>query len=322
MEFIEVEDQDGNLLLVSSDLLIPYADGEEEDDEEELKRPKYNEWIKIENEYHPARDSKILKCLEPGYFGAVYANGAYKAVSEEIDADELFDLPNDIVEDVVNEIESFLDKAELFRKYKIVHKRGVMLNGVPGCGKTSLINRIAKKVIARGGYVFRIRNMNELNTYCDFIHSVLRVINPDAPIITVMEDIDSLAEQNESILSNFLDGDDQFDHNLILATTNRIHQMNDLMLRPSRFDWIITIETPTPEVREFYFLKKGVEEDEVKDWVKVSEGMTMADLKELFIAVKLLDNDLTKTVEKLKNQKKHVANSTFQPKPNRIGFTK
>ncbi len=319
MEFIEVQDDQGNLMLVSTDMLIDAGEYYEED-EEEIKKHKYNEWIKIDNQYHPARDSKIYKSLEPGYYGVIYANNNYLAVAEEIDSDELFELPNTVVNDVVDEIASFLDKAELFHTHKVVHKRGIMFNGTPGCGKTSLVNFIAKGVIARGGYVFRIRTINDLNSYTDFIHTVLRIIEPDSPIVTVIEDIDKLAEQNESVLSNFLDGDDQFEHNLIIATTNRIHELNDLMLRPSRFDWIITIEPPTTEVRQFYFDKKGVSGDELTEWVKETDGMTMADLKEVFIAVKLLDNNLDATVKKLKDQKKHITNSTFQPARKKIGF--
>lgn len=319
LELIEVQDMDGNTILISSDMLIEAAEYNDED-EEEQKKPKYNEWIKIDNQYHPARDSKVIKSMDPGYFGVVYANNAYVAVAEEIDSDELYELPNSIVNDVVDEIKSFLDKAELFRENKIVHKRGIMLHGTPGCGKTSLVNFIAKDVIKRGGYVFRIRTINDLNSYTDFIHSVLRVIEPDTPIVTVVEDIDSLADQNESILSNFLDGDDQFEHNLIIATTNRIHNLNDLMLRPSRFDWIITVEPPTPEIREFYFDKKGVNGEQLAEWVKATDGMTMADLKEVFIAVKLLDNDLQRTVDKLKDQKKHITSSTYQPARKKIGF--
>ena len=46
----------------------------------------------------------------------------------------------------------------------------------------------------------------------------------------------------------------------------------------------------------------------------------MAQLKELYIAVRLLDNDFDGVIAKLKDQKKAVRNNTFNPIKGSIGF--
>ncbi len=295
-------------------------DIDEQTTEEVAAKKTYNEWIKDGNKFYPAKDTKLCTHLEPGHYSVGRVDGRYFAIKKDVNTDSIYRLPSTLVTDLVDEISTFWEKKDLFEKHGITHKRGIMLAGEPGNGKTSIISQITEDVIKRGGIVFSLKSIGELNLILDLVHDHLRYIEPDTPIVTVIEDIDNIVNQNESVLLNFLDGEDQFQHNVVVATTNRLAELNDLLLRPSRFDRIIIIESPTPEVREFFLSKKGIEGEDLKRWVDSTEGKSMADLKELFISVVLLGNTLEEALQSLEEDKKHISNKTFQKKAKSTGF--
>jgi len=322
MQLLELTDGNGEAVYIdvqSSELLM--GSEEEEGSEEPKEKVKYNEWINDGDQYFPAKDTKICKRLDPGHYSIKLSNNQFSCVKKKVSTDEIYVLPNDIVNVLVKGISTFWDNKDLFAQYGITHKRGVMLAGDPGNGKTSIIHQLTEEVIARGGIVFSVKSISELNFLLDFVHAFLREIEPDTPIMTVIEDIDSLVSTNESLLLNFLDGEDQFEHNVVVATTNRLHELNDLLMRPSRFDETFIIESPSSEVREVFLIKKGVSSDEIAEWVDKSKGLSMAELKELFVAVKLLGKTLSDAVDQMKAKAKHVSNKTFQRKPETTGFS-
>lgn len=134
--------------------------------------------------------------------------------------------------------------------------------------------------------------------------------------------IDKIIQSKESELLNILDGQSCIDHQLTLATTNRLDELNDLLLRPSRFDWLIEIQSPTEESRRVYLSSFGLTEDELELFVTKSKELSMAQLKELYVAVKLLDNDIDLVLKRLKDNKKTVVQTTFKPPQKPIGFGK
>ena len=54
---------------------------------------------------------------------------------------------------------------EQYEKYKFIHKRGILMFGEPGCGKSGIIQMVSKKKV--------IINGKELNTdskeFCDYL---------------------------------------------------------------------------------------------------------------------------------------------------------
>lgn len=292
------------------------------EDDEEQEGALYNMWVKSGDLFHPSKDSNIVKSLMGGCYRILNDNGQISLMRYKRPSEALYLMPSANIQVLVNEINLFWKKKQLFKDNNIAHKRGVLLTGPPGTGKSSLISILSDELVKNDGIVFHISNGNELYLFIDVVHSIIRTIEPDRPMIIIIEDIDSLMSHYESVLSNFLDGEDQVDHCVIIGTTNRIQDLNDIMLRPSRFDWIIEIDYPDAENREYYLKQKGIEGEELTDWVKLTEGLSLAELKELFIAVKLLDNDLDATLAKLKGQSDMVQNTTYKPKSkDGLGFS-
>lgn len=317
MGFILVEDAETGEMFVTDEDLV----SDEEGSNEPKEKIKYNEWIKDGNSFYPAKDTAVVKTVDPGCYSAIFDqnSGRYSAVKRDINLDQIVKLPNEIIDNVFSELELFWNKADDFKKAGFVHKRGIMLYGGGGTGKTTVVNQIIANLVEKGGIAFYIKSVNDLYVYEEFVHNMLRVIQPNTPVLTVIEDIDDLVERCEKDLLLFLDGDDQFEHNVVLATTNHIDAINDLLIRPSRFDWVIEVNSVSEDMRKRFLESKGIEGEELETWVKKSKDLTMAQLKELFISVKLLDNDMKAVLVKLHDQEKKAGQSTYKPK-NNLGF--
>ena len=162
------------------------------------------------------------------------------------------------------------------------------LTGRAGTGKTTMINMLSKELIDRGGVVFKIYGIKNLSYYIDFMKHGFRKIQPKTPIITILEDIDQY-QDIESELLDFLDGQYHLNHHLIIATSNNTENIPDTFLRPSRLDLKIEVDYPSEQTRKEFFRNKEVPENDLSELVKATKECSLADLKEVYICVYLLD---------------------------------
>ncbi len=128
------------------------------------------------------------------------------------------------------------------------------------------------------------------------LQSVIKSLD-GKPAIIVIEDIDSIiTDYNRSELLNVLDGVDVKSGIFFIGTTNYYEKIDPaFMNRSGRFDRTYKIENPSDVTRRLYFESRGVEElfedrnpsqgDIVSLFVKSSEGLPMANLKELITSV-------------------------------------
>lgn len=291
--------------------------------EKEYGKPK---WLATDDEtFSSCQSTKIIKELPSGLYGVFQdQRGGFHAARMYPETDALYDLPNPVIEKVRDEVEVFWAKHEEFNTYKIKHKRGILLHGAPGIGKTSTINILASALIKDGGLVFTASNINEVLWFAEFANRHLRVIEPSRPAILIIEDIDKMMDggNSESMLLNFMDGENSVNHLITIGTTNRFKELNDLILRPSRFDTHIEMESPIDVVRTAYLVKKGLTQEEAESWSSDTEGMSLAELKELFVSVKLLGFSLEIAKTRITNQTKAVKNTTFtNKKAPGVGFS-
>ena len=281
-------------------------------DNDERKEEKISVWLKDKDIIKPSTNISLLQKIEPGIYTVDFSrdHGIY-CKKMDVKSDELFVFSDSISEKLLKEINNFWEKSERYKQNNLVHKRGILLEGFPGTGKSSIISILCKEIISKGGVVFKINGIRNLDTYFEFIRYGFREIQPETPVVTILEDLDQY-EEIESELLDFLDGKTHLDHHVVIATTNNTELIPDTFLRPSRIDLKIEAPLPSEQTRREYFKFKNTPEDEIENLVKQSEDFSLADLKELYVCIYLLDYTVEEAVGKITapKEKKNYLNSS------------
>jgi predicted AAA+ superfamily ATPase len=225
--------------------------------------------------------------------------------------DELYQLPSYEIQDILKDIQDFWDRRDKYREYNFVHKRGILMYGEPGCGKSGIIQLIAKQLIENNGIIINIKDQDDVDFFIDFI-ATFRKIEPNRPLIVLLEDLDSIAGESTystSKLLNILDGVKQIEDVVYIATTNYPEKLQERITnRPSRFDRRYKVELPNEEIREAYIRHKLKEEDlknvDIQEWVKRTEGMSLSHLKEVVISTIVMGREFEEVMDNLEGLKR------------------
>jgi ATP-dependent 26S proteasome regulatory subunit len=270
---------------------------------------RFSGWTDVgDDTYRAAVDT--VPTLPPGLYDTIVTNaGLFFSRSDESDRD-ILRFPDAPIDTVVAEIERFWDRHDLFRAHGMPHKRGILLYGPPGSGKTCTIQLIARDVIERGGVVF---------TYSDAFANAyhqLRSVEEDRPLVVLMEDLDSIiTPHNESRILNVLDGIGEMTRVVFVASTNYPEKLGPRITnRPSRFDRKVLVGHPGPDSRRMYLdsLKLEVDDFDIDQWVKDTDGFSLAHLKELFVSVLILGNEYTVALKELAAMREAVKSYDFE----------
>lgn len=314
----------------STNLVIIQGDIEEDEEWEYYDEPisttlndkyvKVSLWIKEKDKVFGATEQVTSASLEPGmYFTGYDRDVGYYCQKIAFKTDELFLFSDSIIEDLFNEIDLFWSKKEMYKANNLIHKRGILLEGFPGTGKSTVITQLCEKLISKGGVVFKVNNFRNLDDYIKFMQNQFRKIQPNTPIITILEDIDQYSEVEVELL-DFLDGKFSLDHHVVIATTNNTENIPDTFLRPSRLDIKIEIPPASETTRREYFKFKNVPITELETLVKLTDNFTLADLKEVYICIYLLDYSIEEAVEKITTPRTKKNYLTSDSQGSQLGF--
>lgn len=225
--------------------------------------------------------------------------GRYLFITKNIITDELIILPDTANERVLKAIDTFWGAKDAFASYGQLFKRGIMLWGPPGGGKTCTLMLLCHDLIKRGGIVVIGSHPERTARGLE----IIRRIEPDRPLICILEDIDEIISQyGEHELLALLDGETQIANICFVASTNYPERLDKrLVNRPSRFDEIIKVGMPTADARRVYLHARLGEDERVNQWVKDSEGFSVAHLREMVVAVCCLGRTYEETIERLRS---------------------
>lgn len=238
---------------------------------------------------------------------------------KQIYIDNLILFTESISQIIIDEINVFWDRLDIFKKFGFLHRRGYMLYGPAGSGKTATVQLIVANLIKRNGIILVCERPSSLNRAL----SVLRKVEPNRNIICLFEDIDSIVDcYGESDLLSVLDGENQVDKVLNIATTNYPEKLDRRLVgRPRRFDRLIYVDMPGEIVRREYFKHKlSIEDSELAMWVRESDGFSFAAMTELVISVKCLGNDFTESVKILRDLMCNTKSSRDYSNVGKVGF--
>jgi energy-coupling factor transporter ATP-binding protein EcfA2 len=269
-------------------------------------------WSNLKNnEYAPAYPTvpKVpAGVYEIGWNGNLSTHTLKK---QPFKTDELYHLPSYEITDILKDIDNFWNRADNYKKYNYIHKRGILMYGEPGCGKSGIIQLISQQIIEKDGIVINVKDEEDVERFTSFI-ATFRKVEPNRPLIVLLEDIDSLAGEGRhqtARLLNILDGVKQIEGVVYIATTNYPEKLQDRITnRPSRFDRRYKVELPNADIRRAYIQHKLNDEDlkgiDIEEWIKKTEGMSLSHLKEVVISVIVMGRTFEETIENLEGLKK------------------
>ena len=282
------------------------------DDEEEVDTDVPSCWSNLKNdEYAPAYVT-VPKVPAGVYEIGWNSNmGTHTLKKQPFKTDELYHLPSYEITDILLDIDNFWNRADNYKKYNYIHKRGILMYGEPGCGKSGIIQLISQQLIEKDGIVINVKDEEDVDKFTSFI-ATFRKVEPNRPLVVLLEDIDSLAGENRyqtARLLNILDGVKQIEGVVYIATTNYPEKLQERITnRPSRFDRRYKVELPNEEIRRAYIQLKLNDDDlkniDIEEWIKKTEGMSLSHLKEVVISVIVMGRSFEETMDNLEGLKK------------------
>ncbi|WP_122089049.1 AAA family ATPase [Halalkalicoccus subterraneus] len=187
---------------------------------------------------------------------------------------------------------------EAFERVRLSPATGVLLYGPPGTGKTLLAKAVANE--ADSNFI-SIKGPELLDKYVGESERGVREIfakaRENAPTVVFFDELDALAAERgggpggsnvgERVVSQLLtelDGLEELENVVVIATTNRPDLIDDALLRSGRLDRHIHVSAPDEEARREIFAVhtrgKPLADDVDLDWLAAeTEGYVGADVE-------------------------------------------
>ncbi len=167
--------------------------------------------------------------------------------------------------DEVAEIIEFLKNPKKFQRLGGRIPRGVLLVGLPGCGKTLLAKAIAGEADVP---FFSISGSDFVEMFVGVgasrVRDLFKQAKDNSPCIIFLDEIDAVGrrrganfgggghDEREQTLNAILvemDGFDTSDQVIVIAATNRVDVLDPALIRPGRFDRQVSVSLPDVQGR-------------------------------------------------------------------------
>lgn len=169
----------------------------------------------------------------------------------------------DVKREVKNALMVPLLEPEMASKYGVKPSKGLLLFGPPGCGKTLMLRAVASDL-----------NVDMIGVKCSdvmskwygesegLIASLFEEARARSPCILFLDEIDAIAKRRDfystddvtprvlSIMLSEMDGMDEAEGIILVATTNMPDLIDPALMRPGRFDKVIYVPPPDSISRE------------------------------------------------------------------------
>lgn len=232
-------------------------------------------------------------------------------------------LPEEVWRELDTNVAALTSRANLMRELGLGTRRGVLIAGPPGVGKSAVSRVIAAELAGRFTVI-----IVDARAASSFLRDVYRETRNLSPCVIVLEDIDLYVGNRShgdrgSTLAEFLsvlDGSEAFEDVLTLASTNDPKALDSAATRSARFDSVIHLDYLSRGAVEQVLkrLLAPLELDEIDCGAATAElgdEVTGADLREI-VRRAVLEHGHDLTTERLRrviaNGRWNVAELTGQ----------
>lgn len=249
--------------------------------------------------------------LPKGKYSLRWQDGRLCFNFREIHSDQLIRFPNSVFDQTLAEIRRFWEIKKEYVKNGYLHRRGYLLHGPQGTGKSCLIQQVVAHMLDMDGIILDCDATPEV---VGLALQYLRIVEPNRPLLCLFEDIDALIDKHgEGAYLQMLDGENLIDNVLNIGTTNHIEKLNPrIRQRQRRFDRIVEVGYPDKDIRKKYLVKKlKMDEGKAEVLAARTEKCTFAALADLVISIKCFGVSVEDALKEIDGIKKNKSSSDF-----------
>lgn len=207
-------------------------------------------------------------------------------------------LPCGLQERLMADVHEFISSKDWYYKMGIPWRRGYLLAGPPGNGKSSVVTAVASEID------FEVCIINLGQTEEDELSGLMSDLKEKS--ILLLEDIDCAFIEREnrkpismSTLLNLLDGVNAPEGRLVFITTNHPEKLDSALIRPGRVDLQVILPDATEKQIERLYERFHPNYEDATQFAKLAMQYkpTMANLQGYFLQYR---NSSQKTMDNIK----------------------
>merc|ERR1719330_1990612 len=200
---------------------------------------------------------------------------------------------------ILDDVQDFLSSQQWYLDRGIPYRRGYLLHGPPGCGKSSFVSALAGQL----RYNICILNLGDPSMTDDRLQHLLAVVPPRS--LVLLEDVDFAVGESTpadptgpyagvmrvsfSGLLNALDGVVATEERIVFMTTNHFRRLPRALVRPGRVDLNVYVGLASKVQLNRMFVRFFPGEDELAEQFATlceGENLSMAELQGFFMFFK------------------------------------